>query len=71
MAVKHEILKNGNGKTRVVSITPLKAIRLHCVECMGFQPSMIRDCTSPLCPVFPFRFGKTKSGTNPKLLKTP
>lgn len=59
MAVKHIVRRDGNGKTRVVDLTPLKAIRLHCVECMGFQKGFVNECSSTLCPLYPFRMGKT------------
>jgi hypothetical protein len=59
MAIKHEIRKGGNLKTKVVQLTPLKAIRLNCIECMGHQKSLISDCTDGLCPLYPFRMGKT------------
>ncbi|HUT61068.1 MAG TPA: hypothetical protein VNA25_24740, partial [Phycisphaerae bacterium] len=28
-----------------------------CAECMGWEdlPDSVRDCTSPLCPLFPYR----------------
>jgi hypothetical protein len=59
MAIKHEIRKNGNLKTKVVQLTPLKAIRLNCIECMGHQQSLVIDCTDSLCPLYPFRTGKS------------
>ncbi|MBN1102741.1 MAG: hypothetical protein JXL84_04915 [Deltaproteobacteria bacterium] len=58
MAVKHIVRKDGDGKTREVALTPLKSIRLNCIECMGFQPSLVRECSSPLCPLYPFRMGR-------------
>lgn len=36
----------------------LKQIRLQCVECMGFQPSLVDGCTAPGCHLYPFRHGK-------------
>jgi hypothetical protein len=59
MGVKHTVRKDGEGKTRVVNLTPLKAIRLHCIECMGFQKRFVNECTSTLCPLYPFRTGRT------------
>jgi len=59
MGVKHTVRKSGEGKTRVVNLTPLKAIRLNCIECMGFQQSLVKECSSILCPLYPFRMGKT------------
>ena len=44
---------------------PVKAIREHCVECMGGRDNkgykeLIENCVSSECPLFSFRFG-----TNP------
>ena len=52
---------DGFGGTKTTRLTPLKAIRQHCRECYGFAPEAvaeIRGCLSPLCPLYPFRFGK-------------
>jgi len=57
MAIKHVIRKDGTGKTRMVSLTPLRAIRFQCIECMGMQQNLVRGCSSPLCPLYPFRTG--------------
>jgi hypothetical protein len=59
MAIKHQVRKNGDLKTKVVHLTPLKAIRLNCIECMGHQKSLISDCTDGLCPLYPFRTVKS------------
>jgi hypothetical protein len=58
MAVKHVIRKNGSQETREVRLTPSKAIRLNCIECMGFQPRLVKECSSDLCPLYPFRLGR-------------
>jgi hypothetical protein len=39
-------------------LTPIKAIRAHCLECSSGQPSEVRNCIIPECPLFPYRFGK-------------
>jgi hypothetical protein len=36
---------------------PLKAIRLKCLDCTNNQPSEIKDCLIPTCPLFEFRMG--------------
>jgi hypothetical protein len=47
-------------------LSPLKAIRKHCLECVGGSPDQVRDCQgdsmygSP-CALHPYRFGR-----NPK-----
>lgn len=54
--------------------TPLKAIRLHCLECVGSHPSFtdvdgeevpakkefaaVRDCPCTRCKLWHYRFGK-------------
>jgi hypothetical protein len=58
MALKHVIRKNGSNKTREVALTPSKAIRLNCIECMGFHPSLVKECSSPPCPLYPYRTGR-------------
>ena len=60
MAVTHEI-RTSNGGTRMVRITPMKAIRYFCTECMNWQPTLITKCTAPLCPLYPYRNGKRPS----------
>jgi len=60
MAIKHEIRSNGSGGTRVVNLTPLKAIRYHCLECVGFNKEEVERCTCPLCPLYPYRMGEKK-----------
>ena len=39
-------------------MTPLKAIKLFCVECMGGERSQVDFCTAPGCPLFRYRKGK-------------
>ena len=38
--------------------SPLKAIRQFCLYCMGDNASDVRNCSSKICPLKPFRFGK-------------
>ena len=45
------------------NLTPLKAIRLKCLDCSCYQVKEIRDCDIKTCPIFEFRMGKKpKSG---------
>ena len=37
--------------------SPVKAIREHCVECMGGSRYDVKGCTSPGCHLYPFRMG--------------
>ena len=43
-------------------ITAIKAIRLHCLECLGNSYLEVEKCSRPKCPLWPFRFG-----TNPRI----
>ena len=31
------------------------SIRTHCLQCVGWNASEVRRCTSPKCPLYPFR----------------
>ena len=39
-------------------LTPLKSIRVHCLECSNNQPKIVRECEITDCPLYEFRFGK-------------
>ena len=41
-----------------MGMTPLKAIRLQCLECSNYQPKEVRECLIKECAIYPFRFGK-------------
>ena len=55
--IKHTI-GSKDGVTKAVLLTPLKAIRDHCLECMGWSAYEVKNCTGKLCPLYPYRFGK-------------
>lgn len=38
--------------------SPVRAIRAKCVECFGGEVRQVANCSSPKCPLYPFRFGK-------------
>ena len=65
MSVKHRIkigsmVKTADGyvpETREVETTPIKAIRLMCIECMGHQMQYVEGCSAPTCPLYPYRMG--------------
>jgi hypothetical protein len=38
--------------------SPLRAIRANCIDCMGGQRSLVRDCGLRGCPLWPYRMGK-------------
>jgi len=70
MAVKHTIRVSGGKqgdrwleKTQNVSLTPMKAIRKNCLECVGWVTQEVDLCQSPLCALFPYRFGKEPNST--------
>ena len=48
-------------------LPPLRAIRKYCLHCMGKNSNLVMNCTSPLCSVFPYRFG-SKPEPNPTLV---
>ena len=69
MGLEHEIRTDGDGNTKIVkSLTPIKAIRFNCLECVGWSFMEVELCTSPLCPLFPFRMGNIpgRKSNNPK-----
>jgi hypothetical protein len=39
-------------------LTPVRAIRLKCLDCASGQPSLVRKCESNDCPLFAFRMGR-------------
>lgn len=54
--IKH-IIRSKNGGTKEVSLTPIKAIRYQCLECMGWSAYEIKKCTGKLCHLYPYRLG--------------
>jgi len=56
-------------------LTPLRAIKLYCLECSGGSIKERRLCPIKDCPLYPYRFGhnpkrKGLGQKNPKFLKT-
>ncbi len=45
-------------------ISPLKAIRLKCLDCCCGSSNEVKLCTIPRCPLYPFR-----EGHNPNIAK--
>ena len=39
-------------------LSPIKAIRLHCLECLGNSSQEVERCSRPKCPLWSFRLGK-------------
>lgn len=56
-----------------LKMTPLKAIRKNCIECMGGSISSVKSCDITDCPLHKYRFGKNPNrkgiGGNKKLIK--
>ena len=66
MATKHTILKStGDGQTIDVMLTRNMAIKAFCSECMGWETNP-KQCTSILCPLYPFRGRTMLANGSPK-----
>jgi hypothetical protein len=50
-------------------ITRAQAIKLQCIECMGFQKSLVKDCTDQACPIWPYRKGSGQEHTDVNIRK--
>ena len=60
--MKHTIRINGEEVEGTKTIEPYTrglAIKVMCTECMGYEGSPQKDCTSERCPLYPYR-GKTR-----------
>ncbi len=51
------IIRAKGGGTKKVDLTPIKAIRAFCLECVGHQTGAVRTCADDLCPLWPYRMG--------------
>lgn len=50
-----------------MNMTPLNAIKEHCIDCCCGVKAEVKNCTVLNCPLYPFRNGKnpyTKRGQN-------
>lgn len=54
-----------------MNLTPLKAIRAKCLDCMAGSTHEVNACASGKCPLHPYRSGKNPNrkgvGGNPAL----
>lgn len=48
-----------------MSLTPMKAIRLKCLECSNESSKEVKLCPVTTCPLYDFRLGK-----NPNIKRT-
>ena len=40
-----------------MKLTPLKAIKKHCLECSGYEKKQVRECAIKDCVLFNYRMG--------------
>lgn len=40
-----------------MKMTPLKAIKKHCLECSGYEKKEVRGCKIIDCVLYPYRLG--------------
>ncbi len=40
------------------SLSPVKAIREHCIDCSGNELKAVRECQITECPLYAYRLGK-------------
>ncbi len=60
MAIKQKIrTKTG---FEIVTLTPMKAIRKNCYECVGWNYAEVRRCEIDTCCFYQYRTGKKGSG---------
>ena len=60
--ILHTIRINGKNELKEVKLTPIKAIKRFCKECMGFVFAEIEGCTDENCPLYPYRGGTRPIG---------
>ena len=42
-------------------LTPVKAIRKHCIDCSGYNLAEVSRCEQDDCPLYPYRMGRNPS----------
>lgn len=45
-----------------MKLTPIKAIRLKCLDCCCNSPNEVKACKCNTCALYPYRFGKRPRG---------
>lgn len=46
----------------MATVSPIKALRLRCLECCAGQRDEVKLCECTKCPSWPYRFGKKTDG---------
>jgi len=64
--MKHKIRHKLIPTVDVENYTRNVAIKAMCTECLGWGEEHPKDCTSPLCPLYPYRNKTTISIAMPK-----
>ena len=62
MAFNHtfKYLLGGKEVTETKSISAGRAIRYNCLDCCGGSQNDVKECHITLCPLWPFRMGKSR-----------
>ncbi len=60
MAIKHKI-GTKDGGVEHVTLTPIKAIRRKCLDCVCWNRAEVVRCEIDLCPLWPYRMGRRPS----------
>ena len=61
MAIKHKIRTKKGFET--ITLTPMKAIRKNCLECVCWAPSEVVKCEVVTCCFYLYRMGKKPDQT--------
>jgi len=54
---------------KIVKLTPLKAIRQNCLECVGNSCKEVRECDKLDCPLYSYRMGKNPNRKGVGMIK--
>lgn len=65
MIIHKVLVKAGVVEER--KLTPIKSIRLKCLECSNWQPNEVSTCQMDDCPLWVFRSGKNPAINRGKL----
>jgi hypothetical protein len=63
--MNHNVRTRDSETKTIENYTRGMAIKVMCTECLGWEEHP-KDCTSPLCPLFPYR-KKTMATQNSKI----